>query len=82
MKLVSGAVAAREDAAMVTINSVRDIETWICNSRPDASEHIELVRDAIQAADHPAYGADWSAWLDATVTPAWLADVVAKALRG
>ncbi len=54
---------------MNTITSRTDIETYVANSHPDFVEHgvaTNLVQ-AIQDADHPAYGTDWSEWLDAHI---------------
>jgi len=52
---------------MLTIASLTDIESYVTDSHPDAVEHGfagDLV-SAIQDADHPDYGDDWSEWLNA-----------------
>lgn len=48
------------------INSKTDIENYVTDDHYDvvsAGLHRQLVSD-IQDADHPAYGTDWSEWLD------------------
>lgn len=53
---------------MVIISSLTDIRTWVANNNPGNVSTVngeEVTARAIQAADHPAYGDDWSEWLDA-----------------
>lgn len=50
---------------MHTISSVNDIATYLQNNHPDLLD-FDLVTPAvaaIQAADHPRWGSDWSEWL-------------------
>lgn len=49
------------------INSIRDIDTYVSNTNPGnvGQENVELVTEAITDADHPAFGTDWSEWLEA-----------------
>jgi hypothetical protein len=55
----------------IVISSRTDIETYVANENPGGVYgHADLMAalvDSIQAADHPAYGRDWSEWLDAHV---------------
>jgi hypothetical protein len=56
-----------------TIASVNDIRTYVCNSNPggvygyEGGRLVEPLVEAIRAADHPAFGRDWSEWLDENV---------------
>jgi len=54
---------------MTIINSVRDIDCWIWDVRADVGceGYTVALREAIQAAEHPSYGTDWSDWLSANV---------------
>ena len=54
---------------MNTINSATDIATYVDNSHPDvvSSGLASELAEAIQDANHPAYGTDWTEWLDAHV---------------
>ena len=56
----------QEGRSMTIITSRTDLETYVDNSHPDFVEHglRDALVQAIQAEDHPAWGADWSAWLD------------------
>ena len=56
---------------MTIINTASDIDTWIWDVRMDVvfEGYAEALREAIQQADHPAYGSDWSEWLSANVEP-------------
>lgn len=50
---------------MHIISSVNDIATYLQNNHPDLLD-FDLVTPAvaaIQAADHPRWGSDWSEWL-------------------
>jgi hypothetical protein len=58
---------------MVIITTASDIRTWVSNANPcnvlgmsmsDRGTDVAKVADAIQRADHPAYGEDWEAWLE------------------
>jgi hypothetical protein len=52
----------------MTISSRTDIETYVANWHADLGDGAAaLLVGAIQDADHPAYGRDWSEWLDANV---------------
>lgn len=66
------------------IHSRDDIATYLANVRPDLSEAgfglDALTVQAIQGADHPAYGADWSAWFDEHLDE--IVDGVARETRG
>jgi hypothetical protein len=54
---------------MNMINSKTDIKNYVENDHPDFREHglSDALIDAIQFADHPDYGSDWSEWLDANI---------------
>ena len=61
---------AGEDERWI-INSLTDIRTYVSNVNPggvygDPEAEEAMVR-AIQAANHPSYGRDWSGWLNANV---------------
>lgn len=48
-----------------TITTRRDLDTWLFNAGGlDADDRVRLA-DHIQADDHPAWGADWTEYLDA-----------------
>lgn len=50
------------------VSSRTDIETYVADAHADlGSELGALLVAEIQAADHPAYGRDWSEWLDANI---------------
>lgn len=51
---------------MTIISSATDIRTYVSNASPAnvvEAGRVEDVARAIQAADHPDYGTDWSEWL-------------------
>ena len=53
------------------ISSTTDIATWIDNTRADVRETggqaaVDAAVEALRAADHPAWGTDWSDYLDAS----------------
>lgn len=54
---------------MTIINSTNDLDIWIWDVRSDVGAEGTTValRKAIQDADHPAFGTDWSEWLDENV---------------
>ena len=54
---------------MLIINSRTDIETYIHNYHYDmcVDRFGPALRNAIQAAEHPPYGQDWAAWLEANI---------------
>lgn len=60
-----------EDGDRWIINSLTDIRTYVSNANPGGvygnSEAEEAMVRAIQAANHPPYGRDWSGWLNANV---------------
>ncbi len=56
------------------INSPYDIAPWIRNNCNCWDIQFRLA-DAVAEADHPAYGTDWSEWLDSNV-PALEAQIV------
>lgn len=49
------------------VESVQDIETYVANSHPDFGDDGQALVERIQLAEHPAYGTDWSEWLDANI---------------
>lgn len=60
---------------MTIIRDRFDLTTWLANANPGNILTLRLpgpgpsalatLGDKIQAADHPAWGEDWEAWLDA-----------------
>lgn len=52
---------------MTIIESRTDLVNWLDDVRPDVHELdlTESLADYLQALDHPAWGEDWSEWLDA-----------------
>jgi len=54
---------------MLTINSRTDIETYVDDTHADFCECglRDAIVAAIQGADHPRYGDDWSAWLEENI---------------
>jgi hypothetical protein len=57
---------------MTIINSATDIRTYAANMSPAncvEADSVEAVARAIQAADHPPYGEDWSLWLEEHAEP-------------
>lgn len=55
---------------METINTAADLRTWILNSNPGnilaEPEHVDELVEALRGAPgRPAWGSDWSEWLDA-----------------
>jgi hypothetical protein len=55
----------------IIMNTATNIDTWIWNNRTDVADegYAAPLREAIQQADHPAYGSDWSQWLNDNVEP-------------
>jgi hypothetical protein len=60
---------------MQIIRDRLDLTTWIVNTNPGnvltlrlpgpGPSALSTLGDRIQAAQHPAWGTDWEAWLDA-----------------
>lgn len=51
------------------IASTHDLEVYLADARADVGETggtaaVLASVEALRAADHPAWGADWSDWLD------------------
>lgn len=47
------------------IISRTDLHTYLADTRADIAErYIDAVLDQIQHSDHPAWGSDWSEWLE------------------
>lgn len=50
------------------ISSLTDIRTYVVNENPGGvyghDDLTDALVEAIRDADHPAYGRDWSRWLD------------------
>lgn len=63
-----GCQTREEDMRMTKITTANDVRAWIQNYRGDLqAEGVEVEDDAVEAicaADHPAWGTDWDAWLD------------------
>ena len=54
---------------MATITTKTDLANWVANNNPAnigilGDRAIDATTDALQAADHPAWGTDWAEWLD------------------
>ena len=51
-----------------TMTTRRDLRNWVDNATSDwlvrADTDVDNITDAIQVLDHPAWGTDWTAWLD------------------
>jgi hypothetical protein len=48
----------------VNINSLTDIRTWLANHFGWDDRDINLVAEQIRAAEHPAWGDDWTEFFD------------------
>lgn len=52
---------------MTTIGSLTDLETWVNNENPGnvavTGREANVVK-ALQRAEHPRWGTDWSEWLE------------------
>jgi hypothetical protein len=50
---------------MITITTVTDIRTWLCNVRGDLTEsETDAGVEALRSSVHPVWGSDWEQWLD------------------
>jgi len=64
----------------MTINTTNDIRTYLNDARSDlvalGVEYVDAVIDQVQFSDHPAYGQDWSEWLDE-----WMPGLIEECVR-
>lgn len=56
---------------MTTITTATDLATWLGNTNPEnylslpnAPAVQKALVEALRAGDHPAWGSDWSSYLD------------------
>ena len=57
--------ARRMKEGRVVITTVRDLDTWLANTRGDLTRHErEVAVEALRNSVHPRWGSDWSGWLD------------------
>jgi len=62
---------------MLIITTKTDIRNYVNDTHADYVEHGagDALVDAIQAADHPAWGADWAEWFEANVDQLRIASI-------
>lgn len=63
---------------MTIVTTLTDLRIYVQDRMGDAStDDILAVTDALQAAEHPPWGSDWSDWLERKL-PRAIADYVRR----